>query len=60
MYWRFIFVSHRLSTIRDCSEIIVLDQGQVVERGTHRELWDLDGRYAQLLRMDESFAGEDA
>ena len=44
-----IVIAHRLSTIRDCDEIIVMEYGKVVERGTHAELYAKGGLYTQLV-----------
>lgn len=44
-----LIVAHRLSTIMDCDEIIVMEFGKIVERGTHQELMSMNGVYSQLI-----------
>jgi ATP-binding cassette subfamily B protein len=45
-----IFIAHRLSTIKNCDQIFVMDKGKIIEKGRHKELINLDGRYAELIK----------
>ena len=49
-----LVIAHRLSTIRDADQIIVLDQGRVIEQGTHVALMEADGAYAKLTRLQSA------
>jgi ATP-binding cassette subfamily B protein len=51
-----ITIAHRLSTVRDADQIVVLDGGRMVERGTHQQLLEQGGRYAALVHRDAQLA----
>jgi len=44
-----IIVAHRLSSIKNCDKIIVIEYGKIVESGTHQELINLNGKYKELM-----------
>jgi len=55
-----LVVAHRLSTVVDAHQILVMEHGRIVERGTHVQLLAADGRYAQMWRLQQSRAQEPA
>ena len=53
-----LVIAHRLSTVVDAHQILVMEQGRILERGSHAELLELDGRYADMWRLQQSSADE--
>jgi ATP-binding cassette subfamily B protein len=54
-----LVIAHRLSTVVDAHQILVMDHGRILERGTHAELLELGGRYAEMWRLQQSSTEED-
>jgi ATP-binding cassette subfamily B protein len=55
-----LVIAHRLSTIIDADQILVLDAGRIIERGTFRELLDGDGKFAEMWRLQQQEAEKSA
>lgn len=50
-----LFISHRLASTRFCDEIILLDEGKIVEQGTHEELMSIQGKYSELFKVQSRY-----
>ena len=50
-----IFISHRLSTTRDADCIYMFENGEIIEQGTHQELMELNGQYAEMFRCQAKY-----
>ncbi len=48
-----LIVAHRLATVKNCDRIILLENGEIMEQGTHEELLEKEGRYYQLWEMQQ-------
>jgi len=55
-----LVIAHRLSTVADAQQILVLDHGRIVERGTHPQLLVLDGLYAQMWQRQQANMDDEA
>ncbi|HEY1231147.1 MAG TPA: hypothetical protein VGF26_27915, partial [Ramlibacter sp.] len=55
-----LLIAHRLSTVIDAHEILVMDAGRIVERGTHLQLLAREGRYAQMWQLQQQQGAEAA
>jgi ATP-binding cassette subfamily B protein len=55
-----LVIAHRLSTVVDAHQILVMEQGRIFERGSHAELLAQGGRYAEMWQLQQSSADESA